>query len=239
MISTPVLSERLTAVLAPYAPPIGISFHSTTTRPTRFNASKPIATPDGRTGAVPAGCVFWMRAVDSLFATVASDHANCSVGSFTHGLLSLEEAAQGDDVATLLRSEWVAPEDFSRIAHVDQRPKEITYGPLDHYDQVADVVLLRINAKALMLVHDAWPALRIEGKPQCHIVALALESGTVAASVGCMLSRTRTGMGPEELTLAIPGSILHEFLDALEKTTKVDSTVAAYAARDSLRFSTP
>jgi uncharacterized protein (DUF169 family) len=177
-----------------------------------------------------------MKAPKSLFSTVASDHANCSVGSFTHGFLSLEEAARGSDVAVLLEGEWVTPEDFTKIAHVTKSPDEITYGPLDQYEVVADVILVRINAKALMLVHDAWPSLQIEGKPQCHIVAIALQSGKVAASVGCMLSRTRTGMGPEELTLAIPGELLEEFLDSLEKVSRIDSAVANYAALDTLRF---
>ena len=45
-----------------------------------------------------------------------------------------------------------------------------------------------------MVLSDAVPGLRIEGKPQCHIVAIAKEQGEVAASVGCALSRVRTGM---------------------------------------------
>ena len=43
--------------------------------------------------------------------------------------------------------------------------------------------------RALMVLSDALPGLRIEGKPQCHIVAAAKEQGEVVASVGCMLSR--------------------------------------------------
>ncbi len=64
----------------------------------RFAAGLAEPNEQGRTGAVPAGCVFWMKAVDQTFATLAEDHANCSVGSYTHGLLSLEDAAKRDDV---------------------------------------------------------------------------------------------------------------------------------------------
>jgi len=87
-----------------------------------------------------------------------------------------------------------------------------------------------------MLISDALPDLYIGGKPQCHIVALAKEHGQVAASVGCMLSRTRTGMSPNEMTCAIPGSRLSEVLEKLRQTISVDASVATYAAEDSRRF---
>ena len=88
----------------------------------------PIAAPaaDGRTGRVPAGCVFWMKGVDRTFSTVAEDHANCSVGSVTHGFKTLEEVAGQSDVATLLESGWVTMDDTrapaaSSISHTMAR----------------------------------------------------------------------------------------------------------------------
>lgn len=68
-----------------------------------FDAPMPESMPDGRTGKVPAGCVFWMKATDRSFTTAPEDHANCSVGSLTHGLLSLQEAAGRADVADAAR----------------------------------------------------------------------------------------------------------------------------------------
>ena len=62
----------------------------------------PAPTPDGRTGRVAAGCVFWMHAPERTFSTAPADHANCSVGSYTHGLLSLEEAATHADIGALV-----------------------------------------------------------------------------------------------------------------------------------------
>ena len=70
------------------------------------------------------------------------------------------------------------------------------YGPLAETPVDPDVILLRVNGKQLMVISDAWPGLRIEGKPQCHIVAIAKEQGELAASVGCALSRVRTAMNP-------------------------------------------
>ena len=99
-----------------------------------------------------------------------------------------------------------------------------------------DVVFLRLNAKQLMVLSDAIPGLRIEGKPQCHIVAVAKEQGEVAASVGCAASRTRTGMPATEMTCAIPAGRLPEILDAIETNAVADAAVARYAADDAQRF---
>ena len=38
------------------------------------------------------------------------------------------------------------------------------------------VILLRLNAQGMMVMTDALPDLRIEGKPQCHIIAVAHEA---------------------------------------------------------------
>ena len=70
--------------------------------------------------------------------------------------------------------------------------------------------------------------MKIEGKPQCHIVALAKEDGELAASVGCALSRARTGMRPDEMTFALPGRQLAEVTEAVHRTAAVDSVVAKY-----------
>ena len=41
-----------------------------------------------------------------------------------------------------------------------------------------------------MLVRDAWPRLRFEGKPQCHIIPIAKESGEIAMSASYIFIRT-------------------------------------------------
>ena len=87
-----------------------------------------------------------------------------------------------------------------------------------------------------MYMTDALPDLRIEGKPQCHIVAVAHEQGRVAASVGCALSRARTGMGATALTCAIPAASAAEVTVLVERATGVDSVVTRYAAEDAQRF---
>jgi uncharacterized protein (DUF169 family) len=236
-------AARLTAALHLNVAPIAITFSNVTTdaAPPFIDPSTPMPEPtsDGRTGRVPAGCVFWVHALDRTFTTSPEDHGNCSVGSLTHGLIDLETAARRADVAALVEAGWVTPEIFPAIPTVETRSKAIVYGPLADATTEPDVVLLRTNARGVMTLGDALPDLVIEGKPQCHIVAIAKEQNRPAASVGCALSRARTGMGAHEMTCALPGSRLEEFLDALDRAADVDATVARHAAADAQRFTVP
>jgi uncharacterized protein (DUF169 family) len=230
-------ADSLGTALGLGAPPIAITFAPAPPAGVPEFA-EPIApsAPDGRTGRVPAGCVFWMKAVDQTFATVADDHGNCSVGSLTHGFVTLDEVASNDDVAALFDSGWVSPDVVPEIPTVSERPGAIVYGPLADTPTDPTVVLLRVTAAQLMVLADAVPDLHIGGKPQCHIVALATERHLVAASTGCALSRERTGMSPEEMTVAIPGGRVREVVERLARTRSADDAVAAYAAEDSRRF---
>jgi uncharacterized protein (DUF169 family) len=234
----PGLAGELTDALNLAAPPIAITFGAEPPPEVEpFDAPTPPPTADGRTGRVPAGCVFWTHATERTFSTVAEDHANCSVGSVTHGFTTLEDVATSADVATLLEAGWVTMDAVPQIPTVRTRPGAVTYGPLAETTVDPDVVLLRVHAKQLMVLSDALPGLRIEGKPQCHIVAVAKEQGEAAASVGCALSRVRTGMPATEMTCAIPAAQLPAVLDAVVATARADTAVARYAAEDAKRFS--
>src|SRR5215213_3832905 len=218
-------------------PPVGIAFISHVPAGIgRIQRTYPPATADGRTGAVAASCVFWIEAAQAVFATVATDHGNCSVGGLTHGFKTMEEIAGNADVAALCESGWVTPEAVAKIAVVRERPKSVIYGPLRDMPVEASVILLRLNGKQQMLLHDAWPGLRFEGKPQCHIIPIAKESGEIAVSVGCMLSRVRTGMSNNEVTCAVPVSCVSSLIEHLRAARAADNAVAAYAAKDSKRF---
>jgi uncharacterized protein (DUF169 family) len=231
------LATELESTLHLGVPPLAITFSDAPPDDVSpFAEPMPDALPDGRTGRVPAGCVFWMKAVDRTFSTVAEDHANCSVGSVTHGFKTLDEVAGNSDVAALLDSGWVTMDDVPQIPVVRQKPGAVTYGPLAATTVDPDVVFLRLTGRQLMVLSDAIPGLRIEGKPQCHIVAIAKEEGVPAASVGCALSRVRTGMHPTEMTCALPASQLPQILESIKRHAEADSVVAHYAAEDVRRF---
>jgi uncharacterized protein (DUF169 family) len=230
-------AERLTVALHLNVAPIAISFGASDAPPfAEVSVPMPEPTPDGRTGRVPAGCVFWVHALERTFVTRPEDHGNCSVGSLTHGLIDLETAATRADVGDLIGARWVNPDIFPTIPTITTRPDAITYGPLADATSQPAVVLVRTTARGIMTVGDALPDLAIEGKPQCHIVAIAKEQQRPAASVGCALSRARTGMGAYEMTCALPGARLDELVAAIEVAASVDTTVARYAAVDAQRF---
>ncbi|MCY4159785.1 MAG: hypothetical protein OXE92_10215 [Bacteroidetes bacterium] len=128
------LSDRLVAALKPFVPPLAIIFygHGQSSSAPRVEVNYPPPNDHGRTGQVPAGCVFWIQGATDTFATEAADHANCSVGSYTHGFIILEEAAGKDDVGAVLESGWVDQTAVMKLPHVADRPESVVYGPLSH-----------------------------------------------------------------------------------------------------------
>ena len=111
---------------------------------------------------MPAGCVFWMQASIETFATTKADHANCSVGSYTHGFLPLEEATAPDDVGAVLDSGWVDEPAVVALPVVAERPGSVVYGPLADATIQPDVVLLRVTGLGLMTLNDAVPGMQFE-----------------------------------------------------------------------------
>ena len=229
------LSDQLEGALGLASKPLAITFHDAPSGIDGFDNPMPAPADDGRTGRVPAGCVFWMHAADRTFSTVAADHRNCSVGSVTHGFLELGDVLESGDVGALLESGWVTAEAAMGIPVVEEKPEEVVYGPLAESSSDPDVVFIRITGRQLMVLHDAFPSIRIEGKPQCHIIPIA-KAGEMAASVGCQLSRVRTQMPNAEMTCAIPADQLEGLLERLSETATADRAVAQYAADDMARF---
>jgi uncharacterized protein (DUF169 family) len=125
---------------------------------------------------------------------------------------------------------------FSQIPAVKERSNFVTYGPLEDTAFDPDVVLIFINGIQAMVLHDSVPDMHTEGKPQCHIIRMAKERKQIAMSVGCMLSRVRTGMAATEMTCAIPAIRLTEVISSLEKARTADTAVATYASEDTHRF---
>lgn len=231
------LSEQLSSLLDLEHAPVAITFHaeSPANGAPWFDAPMSEPTDDGRSGRVAAPCVFWMHAHESTFHTAPADHGNCSVGRFTHGLAGAEDILDKADVGALLDVGWVTMEAFGGVAALTKRPQAITYGPLGESAGDPDVVLLRLLPRQMMELGDAV-SVEFSGKPQCQILPRAAETGVIAASMGCALSRTRTGMGDDELTVAIPAGRVAEVVDALEPVTRADDAVVGYAQADMQRF---
>jgi uncharacterized protein (DUF169 family) len=219
MITTALVQE-FTRLLDLEHPPVAVTFHQH--EPPERSRSRPA--PE------PAGCCFWAKAEHQRLHTTAADHANCSVGSYTHGLISLSDAAAGQDTAALVANGWVTEADLAGVPSVGEAPAAITYEPLDEAED-ADVVLVRLTASSLMSLQGACPELSVVTKPQCQIVPLALQ-GTIAVSPGCAVSRVRTGLPADELTCAFPARELASVVARLERSMAADAAVSAYADAD-------
>ena len=231
------LAQDLKQLLTLAVNPMGISFSKDAPEAIdQFEGPMSPPTEDGRSGKVAAGCVFWMHGSERAFTTTPEDHGNCSVGSLTHGMKTLEEIQNNSDVSAILDCGWVELEVVSQIPTLKEKPNYVTYAPLTHSSFTPDVVFLRVNGKQAMILKDAYPDIRFEGKPQCHVISIAAEQKEIAISVGCMLSRVRTGMSNNEMTVAFPASRLEEVVAQLRKTCGIDNIVAQYAAEDSKRF---
>ena len=218
------LARRLTELLGLSDPPVAITFDA------------PDADTRAGVEAKPAGLCFWSPAQARRLDTVAADHANCSVGSYTHGLISLDQAASGSDTAALVGSGWISEQDLVSAAALPFAPASVTYEPLETATEPA-VVLLQLSASGLMTLMGAVPDLALARKPQCVIVPLAA-AGTPAVSPGCAVSRTRTGMPGDVMTCAVPFPEVSAIVERLEASTAADRTVSEFAAADlALNFS--
>jgi uncharacterized protein (DUF169 family) len=236
-MSHATLSETLTGLLGLEHVPIAITFldQIPDDGTPRFDEPMSEPTEDGRSGRAAAPCVFWMHAHERTFDTLAEDHGNCSVGRFTHGFADAADILDKSDVAALLEVGWVTMEAFAGVAALSRRPEGVRYGPLAESVSDPDVVLLRVTPRQMMEINDAvevdW-----SGKPQCQILPRAADLGRIAVSMGCALSRARTGMGDDELTVAVPGHRVEELVQALQPVTTADAAVVGYATADLARF---
>ena len=217
--------------------PVAITFHDSAPNGSTkyFDAPMSEPTPDGRAGRVAAPCVFWMHGHETAFATLPQDHGNCSVGRFTHGLAGAADIIDKADVAALLEVGWVTMDAFAGVAALSHQPAAISYGPLGDATSIPDVVLLRVSPRQMMEIADAIPV-EFSGKPQCQILPRAADRKVVAVSMGCALSRARTGMSNDELTCAVPGEKFEELVEALTSVVRADDAVVGYAEADMKRF---
>jgi uncharacterized protein (DUF169 family) len=85
------------------------------------------------------------------------------------------------------------------------------FAPLADAGEPPDVVLVRGNAKQMMLLQEAALAAGVSGsaplmgRPTCAAVPLVLSTGQSASSLGCIGNRVYTELGDDEFYYALPG----------------------------------
>jgi uncharacterized protein (DUF169 family) len=165
----------------------------------------------------PAGCGYWRRAAaGEVFFTVADDHKRCPVGAHTHNvrLSPAEQQELMGLVQTMVGLSYMTMDDVAQIPRRTTPMQVAVYAPLALTPVSPDVVLVRGNARQLMLLAEAAQAAGVAGtgatmgRPTCAILPASINSARTAASFGCVGNRVYTGAGETEAYYAIPGPLL-------------------------------
>jgi len=184
-------------------------------------------------GTVPAGCRFWQEASSRVFATVARDHALCSIGIYTHHL-DMAPPVQTDlqDALKVFGDlGYVRPEDMPFIPVLDREVKVVVYGPLAQIPVTPDVVLLFVKADQTLILSEASqqledglpPAL---GRPACGVVPQAINTGRTALSLGCCGARAYLDvLSPEVALYAVPAARLEAFTERVAALAKANGVL--------------
>jgi len=193
----------LTELLRLTSPPIAIAFVD----------SAPPGVPHVA-AMEPAGCGYWRRAAaGEVFYTTADDHKRCPVGAHTHNV-TLSPAEQQELmslVQTMVGLSYLKMEEVPQIATRKTPMQVAVYAPLDQAPAPPDVVLVRGNARQLMLLAEAAQAAGVAGtaatlgRPTCAVLPEAINSARTAASFGCVGNRVYTGADENDAYFAIPG----------------------------------
>ena len=193
----------LTELLRLTSPPIAIAFVD----------SAPPGVPHVA-AMEPAGCGYWRRAAaGEVFYTTADDHKRCPVGAHTHNV-TLSPAEQQELmslVQTMVGLSYLKMEEVPQITTRKTPMQVAVYAPLDQAPAPPDVVLVRGNARQLMLLSEAAQTAGVAGtgatlgRPTCAVLPEAINSARTAASFGCVGNRVYTGADENDAYFAIPG----------------------------------
>jgi uncharacterized protein (DUF169 family) len=223
-IDCATLAAKLKSLLGPLRP-IAVSFLA--------------AAPEGVTkftGVTPSSCTFWrLAAEEGGFYTEPSDHFNCPVGSYTHGIdLPASRAGELEGTLSLMsRIGYVRMEEVPSIPRLPQTPSFIYYAPLATATIAPDVVIVAGRPSTIMRLQEAASAagaasaLPLLGRPTCMALPAAMAHGAVMSS-GCIGNRVYTDLGDDELYVMIPGARMEDVVRQLATTTAANDTLRAF-----------
>jgi uncharacterized protein (DUF169 family) len=187
--------------------------------------------------AEPAGCGYWRRAAaGEVFHTVAEDHLSCPIGAHTHRVPM--SPAKSEELTGMIGMMtglgYLQPSDIPAIPTRAKPFQVAVYAPLDRAPAAPDVILVRANARQLMLLSEAAQAAGVAGtgpatgRPTCAAIPLAEMSARTATSLGCIGNRVYTEIGDGEAYCAIPGAALAPLLSRLETIVRANAELETF-----------
>jgi uncharacterized protein (DUF169 family) len=215
----------LTGLLGLTVPPVAIAFVDT------------VPAGVAPAAAEPAGCGYWRRAAaGEVFYTVADDHKGCPVGAHTHNV-SLSPS-ENDGLMALVQT--MVGLKYLTMADVAQIPMRTTpfevavYSPLEAAPMPPDVVLVRGNARQLMLLAEAAQSAGLAGagptmgRPTCAVVPETINAARTSASFGCVGNRVYTGAADDEAYFAVPGGQIDHLVEKLAVIVRANQELETF-----------
>ena len=174
--------------------------------------------------SAPSGCTYWKLAGEGqVFYTEASDHFGCTIGAYTHGIgLPSEQGKELEGmIDTMVGLNYLKMEEVASIPRREDAFDVAIYAPLAESPFEPDVVIVRGNAKQIMLLAEAINAAGlgngngIMGRPTCAMIPAVLKSQQAVISFGCIGNRVYNELVDGELYAAIRGSQLSSVLEGV------------------------
>jgi uncharacterized protein (DUF169 family) len=186
--------------------------------------------------AAPSSCTYWKLAAEGkTFYTEAAHHANCPIGAYTHGVdLTAETKKELEGVvATMITLGYLRGEE---VPGIPRRPGSFgvaIYAPLAKAKGAVDVVIVRGNAKQVMLLTEAAQAAGVGGagmmgRPTCAALPETMKSRRGVASLGCIGNRVYTELGDDEMYFAMPGDQVGAVTEKLATITHANGELDKY-----------
>jgi len=187
--------------------------------------------------AAPAGCAYWRLAADGdVFYTMAKDHMNCPIGAYTHGVTLPEPKAAelNSTIGLMVGLDYIRMEEVPGIPQLPGPFRFGLYAPLDASPFEPDVVIVRGNARQVMLLSEtataacAAPSSPPMGRPACAMIPATLHGNEGVISLGCIGNRVYTGLSDDELYFTALGADLPALVAKLERLTNANQELENY-----------
>jgi uncharacterized protein (DUF169 family) len=218
------IEEKIQGIAGSKRRPVAITF-----------LDEPPADVDKFTGSAPSSCSFWpMAAGGRTFYTVASDHANCPIGAYTHGVLAEDRVPELNQVLGLMSEiGYIRMEDVQTVFRLYYTPQAVLYAPLGDTPVDPSVVLVYGRPGRLMMLSEAASRAALSsnlpmlGRPTCMAIPAAAGNGAVVSS-GCIGNRVYTDIGEDELYVVLRGSDLEAIAAEIPTIESANKTLTGY-----------
>jgi uncharacterized protein (DUF169 family) len=129
---------------------------------------------------------------------------------------------------------YLRSEEVPNIPRRDEPFGVAVYAPLDQAPTEPDVVLVRGNARQVMLLEEAAQAAgtgggaALMGRPTCAALPAAVRTCRGVASLGCIGNRVYTDLGDDELYYALPGRHVAAVVEKLATIVNANRELEKY-----------